>query len=210
VPINPVGATKSGKDIDGVLVCENRRNKNNGGSFDEWLTAWSNQPSSPTLGHDKWWYKTNGPSYNTSGLAYPWEALEYLGASLWMLWRLGYDNPFQWGDQAFRRAVAWLHTWAVAGNGSASGPTDSATWTGAFRGNAGYPGGPVRSATGLANRGWVVVLANHMYDTYFPHYTVSSTYFNQAEAYDYSIVATDGPPTKMTGWLQYLIGPNGA
>jgi hypothetical protein len=220
VPINPAGATKSGRNIDGVLVCENRRNGTDANSFGEWLTPWPNQPSSPTLGHDKWWYKTNGPSYNSSGLAYPWEALEYLGASLWMLWRLGYDDPFQWGDQAFRRAVAWLYTWAVASNGTASGPSTAGTWEGAFRGSGGYPNEtPTHSAsnsatgpTSNANRAWVVVLCNYMYESGFLHSVTNSGDWNKA-SYDYvgpPGVPSDGPPTKMTGWLQYLIGPNGA
>lgn len=80
VPINPVGATLSGRNVDGVLPDDQRRSG-----------AFSSTPWPPPRG------------------SYPWEALQGAVVAAELLHRAGY-TPYQWSNEALRRAVEWLVT----------------------------------------------------------------------------------------------------
>jgi hypothetical protein len=79
VGINPVGCTKNGRTLDGVLPDDQRRS----GPFDP-----SNWPPPKEL--------------------YVWEGLQGVMMQAVILTQAGY-SPFDWGNRAILRAVTWLH-----------------------------------------------------------------------------------------------------
>lgn len=80
VGINPLGATRDGHSIDGVLPDDQRRAEAGGGAF-----CWP----PPKEG-------------------YVWEALQGALVQAALLTRAGYPEAFAWQDQALLRAYTWL------------------------------------------------------------------------------------------------------
>lgn len=80
VGVNPRGATREGRSIDGVLPDDQRRAEDGGGGF-----VWP------------------PPKEN-----YVWEALQGAMLQAALLARLGYPDVYTWQDKALLRAVRWL------------------------------------------------------------------------------------------------------
>jgi hypothetical protein len=102
VGINPLGATKFGLNIDGVLPEEMRRNE-----------------QSP------WTSPTQFPPFPQENYAY--EGLQGALVLAVMLHRRGYD-VWNWQDQALRRAFQWLHNASPNGPGFPPTPDGDDGW----------------------------------------------------------------------------------
>ena len=115
------GCVKSGVNVDGVLVEDAAR----GGSC---------------------------CTLKRSGVEYSWEALQGLFVSVELLYRTGaYGDPYQWSNQALRRAMDFMQRsgWDI------SRPASYVPWMANFRYDTDYPAGPSSNGRILSWGDWM-------------------------------------------------------